>query len=231
MAILQTLQRTNWNKQEAAQILGLYRPTLYSKMKKHEIQDGGKGAAAARGAGRPVASYVRPTSRSRQPQTAQAPCRAAPECCDRVDDLARSAVGDVVALRASRRLARAVRPAVRVPRDPPPALRARLALGAADRRLRPRGRRRAVDAHARVARALRRRVDDSRRAWPSRWCARRGRSPRRCCCRAASAPASAPSSARCASPSRSTRSRPPRSTRSATSSSRASSPASSRCRS
>ena len=26
MAILQTLQRTNWNKQEAAQILGLYRP-------------------------------------------------------------------------------------------------------------------------------------------------------------------------------------------------------------
>src|SRR5258705_3247385 len=45
MAIVQTLQRTNWNKQEAAQILGLYRPTLYSKMKKHEIQDGGKGAA------------------------------------------------------------------------------------------------------------------------------------------------------------------------------------------
>ena len=45
MAILQTLQRTNWNKQEAAQILGLYRPTLYSKMKKHEIQDGGKSAA------------------------------------------------------------------------------------------------------------------------------------------------------------------------------------------
>ncbi len=39
MAIVQTLQRTNWNKQEAAQILGLYRPTLYSKMKKHEIQD------------------------------------------------------------------------------------------------------------------------------------------------------------------------------------------------
>jgi DNA-binding NtrC family response regulator len=39
MAILQTLQRTNWNKQEAAAILGLYRPTLYSKMKKHEIKD------------------------------------------------------------------------------------------------------------------------------------------------------------------------------------------------
>src|SRR5204863_8077007 len=46
MAILQTLQRTNWNKQEAAQILGLYRPTLYSKMRKHEIEDGGKLARA-----------------------------------------------------------------------------------------------------------------------------------------------------------------------------------------
>jgi len=44
MAIVQTLQRTNWNKQEAAQILGLYRPTLYSKMKKHDIQDAGKAA-------------------------------------------------------------------------------------------------------------------------------------------------------------------------------------------
>ena len=39
MAILQTLQRTNWNKQEAAQQLGLYRPTLYSKMRKHDIRD------------------------------------------------------------------------------------------------------------------------------------------------------------------------------------------------
>jgi DNA-binding NtrC family response regulator len=39
LAILQTLQRTNWNKQEAAHILGLYRPTLYSKMRKHEIRD------------------------------------------------------------------------------------------------------------------------------------------------------------------------------------------------
>src|SRR5688500_10885303 len=39
MAVVQTLQRTNWNKQEAAQILGLYRPTLYSKIKKHHIKD------------------------------------------------------------------------------------------------------------------------------------------------------------------------------------------------
>jgi DNA-binding NtrC family response regulator len=43
MAILQTLQRTNWNKQEAAAILGLYRPTLYSKMRKHEIRDPRRG--------------------------------------------------------------------------------------------------------------------------------------------------------------------------------------------
>jgi DNA-binding NtrC family response regulator len=53
MAILQTLQRTNWNKQEAAQILGLYRPTLYSKMKKHDIQDqraAQRAAAAAQAA-------------------------------------------------------------------------------------------------------------------------------------------------------------------------------------
>ncbi|MGH9313893.1 MAG: sigma-54-dependent transcriptional regulator [Vicinamibacterales bacterium] len=47
MAIVQTLHRTNWNKQEAAQILGLYRPTLYSKMKKHAILDPGKGSGTA----------------------------------------------------------------------------------------------------------------------------------------------------------------------------------------
>jgi DNA-binding NtrC family response regulator len=47
MAIVQTLQRTNWNKQEAAQILGLYRPTLYSKMKKHDIRDAGKASRSA----------------------------------------------------------------------------------------------------------------------------------------------------------------------------------------
>jgi transcriptional regulator with PAS, ATPase and Fis domain len=46
MAILQTLQRTNWNKQEAAHILGLYRPTLYSKMRKHEIRDPGRSGRA-----------------------------------------------------------------------------------------------------------------------------------------------------------------------------------------
>jgi DNA-binding NtrC family response regulator len=39
MAIVQTLERTHWNKQEAAHTLGLYRPTLYSKLRKHGIQD------------------------------------------------------------------------------------------------------------------------------------------------------------------------------------------------
>ena len=59
MAILQTLQRTNWNKQEAAQILGLYRPTLYSKMKKHEIQDAGKtGGSAAASRQRPTCAWA-----------------------------------------------------------------------------------------------------------------------------------------------------------------------------
>jgi DNA-binding NtrC family response regulator len=51
MAIVQTLQRTNWNKQEAAQILGLYRPTLYSKMKKHDIKDQRTPRRAGTGAG------------------------------------------------------------------------------------------------------------------------------------------------------------------------------------
>ena len=65
MAILQTLQRTNWNKQEAAQILGLYRPTLYSKMKKHEIQDAGKGARAPAPSPRPNPVESRPGRLSR----------------------------------------------------------------------------------------------------------------------------------------------------------------------
>jgi DNA-binding NtrC family response regulator len=46
LTILQTLQRTNWNKQEAASILGLYRPTLYSKMRKHDIRDPRSSVAA-----------------------------------------------------------------------------------------------------------------------------------------------------------------------------------------
>ena len=36
-AILQALEATSWNKQAAAALLGLHRPTLYSKMRKHGI--------------------------------------------------------------------------------------------------------------------------------------------------------------------------------------------------
>lgn len=48
LAILQALERTSWNKQEAAAQLGLYRPTLYSKMRKHKIADQGRARRAAR---------------------------------------------------------------------------------------------------------------------------------------------------------------------------------------
>jgi len=37
VAILQALEATGWNKQAAAQRLGLHRPTLYSKMRRHGI--------------------------------------------------------------------------------------------------------------------------------------------------------------------------------------------------
>jgi transcriptional regulator with PAS, ATPase and Fis domain len=38
LVIGQTLQRTRGNKQAAAQILGIYRPRLYSKIRKYKIQ-------------------------------------------------------------------------------------------------------------------------------------------------------------------------------------------------
>jgi DNA-binding NtrC family response regulator len=38
MAILQTLERTQWNKCATASILGLYRPTLYNKLRKYNLQ-------------------------------------------------------------------------------------------------------------------------------------------------------------------------------------------------
>jgi len=37
LAILQTLERTRWNKRKAASILGVYRPTLYHKLKKYNL--------------------------------------------------------------------------------------------------------------------------------------------------------------------------------------------------
>jgi transcriptional regulator with PAS, ATPase and Fis domain len=50
LAILQTLERTSWNKRKAAHILGVYRPTLYSKLRKYHLADhpGGQARAAAR---------------------------------------------------------------------------------------------------------------------------------------------------------------------------------------
>ncbi len=37
LAIVQTLERTRWNKRAAAHSLGMYRPTLYSKLKKYNL--------------------------------------------------------------------------------------------------------------------------------------------------------------------------------------------------
>ncbi|MGH9147982.1 MAG: sigma-54-dependent transcriptional regulator [Vicinamibacterales bacterium] len=39
LAILETLERTRWNKRKAASILGVYRPTLYNKLKKYKLTD------------------------------------------------------------------------------------------------------------------------------------------------------------------------------------------------
>ena len=36
-AILAALEATRWNKQAAARLLGLHRPTLYAKMRKHGV--------------------------------------------------------------------------------------------------------------------------------------------------------------------------------------------------
>jgi DNA-binding NtrC family response regulator len=41
LAIIQTLERTRWNKRATASALGVYRPTLYSKLRKYNIIDEG----------------------------------------------------------------------------------------------------------------------------------------------------------------------------------------------
>jgi DNA-binding NtrC family response regulator len=38
LVIEQTLKRTQGNKQQAAAVLGIYRPRLYSKIRKYKIQ-------------------------------------------------------------------------------------------------------------------------------------------------------------------------------------------------
>lgn len=40
--IAHTLERVNWNKYRAAQVLGIARSTLYGKIKKHGLTPGGE---------------------------------------------------------------------------------------------------------------------------------------------------------------------------------------------
>jgi len=37
LAILQTLELTDWNKRQAAKLLGIHRPTLYNKLRKYRL--------------------------------------------------------------------------------------------------------------------------------------------------------------------------------------------------
>ncbi len=45
LAILQALERTNGNKRAAASMLGVYRPTLYGKLRKYKLGEYGKSEA------------------------------------------------------------------------------------------------------------------------------------------------------------------------------------------
>ena len=58
-AILQTLERTNGNKRAAASILGVYRPTLYGKLRKYKLGEYGASPASSKkgsGSGSPETS-------------------------------------------------------------------------------------------------------------------------------------------------------------------------------
>ena len=70
-AILQTLERTNGNKRAAASILGVYRPTLYGKLKKYKLGEYGpspKGRAKDRGP-EPAAVTEPSAEAERRPRT------------------------------------------------------------------------------------------------------------------------------------------------------------------
>lgn len=56
-AVLEALERANWNKQVAASALGVHRPTLYSKMRKYAISAN----VAASAIGHPASSRDRVT--------------------------------------------------------------------------------------------------------------------------------------------------------------------------
>jgi DNA-binding NtrC family response regulator len=70
-AIVQTLERTNGNKRAAASILGVYRPTLYGKLKKYKLGEYGpsaKGRPKDRGP-EPAAVTEPPADAERRPGT------------------------------------------------------------------------------------------------------------------------------------------------------------------
>ena len=63
LAILQTLERTRGNKRKAASILGVYRPTLYNKLKKYNLiepSDRSRAAAAPPPAPAVAPAFVEP---------------------------------------------------------------------------------------------------------------------------------------------------------------------------
>jgi DNA-binding NtrC family response regulator len=66
LAILQTLEHTRGNKRKAASILGVYRPTLYSKLRKYSLMDPPESAARA-AAGATRTSPAAPPAETRKP--------------------------------------------------------------------------------------------------------------------------------------------------------------------
>jgi transposase len=69
-AIVQTLERTNGNKRAAASILGVYRPTLYGKLRKYKLGEYGASPAVSKkeaGSGSPETSEPH-TDAGRRPQ-------------------------------------------------------------------------------------------------------------------------------------------------------------------
>jgi transcriptional regulator with PAS, ATPase and Fis domain len=60
LAILQTLERTSWNKRKAAHILGVYRPTLYSKLRKYHLTEGPNGGGIRPGVQKKAAAAAPP---------------------------------------------------------------------------------------------------------------------------------------------------------------------------
>src|SRR4029077_2933525 len=62
LAILQTLERTRGNKRKAASILGVYRPTLYNKLKKYNLMEPSDRtrAGAAPAPAPPAPTFVEP---------------------------------------------------------------------------------------------------------------------------------------------------------------------------